>query len=584
MNKTFQLSTKELFHFIKKEKSSKKNWLNSIEITDGYYLLPVSSVFVENEQIIALLTKWRNQFVEVFPTQFEATISSTKTWLKNILLPSDRKILFLIVSNNGEFCGHIGLHLTDGEISVLEIDNVIKNPDIHVKGLMKLAMSSLIEWARTNLPVDSFRLKVFSDNHKAVAFYSRNGFREIERIALKREAGATSINFVPSSSIVDAEFVVMELSQEETVGDKLILTAGPSISQMEGYFAYDAAMNGWNSQWSKYLTEFEAEFAQYIGVKYAIATSSCTGALQISLLALGIGPGDEVIVPDVTWVATASAVRDVGATPVFCDIDLHTYNMDIVDCLSKVTDRTRAIMPVHLYGNPANMQDLLVFSKARGIHIIEDAAPAIGATINGQLVGSFGDFGCFSFQGAKLLVTGEGGMLVTDDAELYAKARKVSDQGRNPDRAFWIDGTGVKFKMSNVQAAIGLAQLRRCDLQVQMKQRLTSWYKYYLRDLNCIEFPEEYPNSKSIQWMTSIRVLENASKSRDELITYLRQNNIDTRVVFPSISSYPIWNNVNESGKNALILEKSALNLPSGVKLKKSEVEYICKKIIEGLS
>ena len=166
--------------------------------------------------------------------------------------------------------------------------------------------------------------------------------------------------------------------------EDLILTAGPSISLRESSYAYDAAHNGWNAEWSKYMTQFEEKFAQFVGSKYAISTSSCTGALQIALTALDIGPGDEVIVPDVTWVATANAVRYVGATPIFCDIEIDSWNMDINSVKSLTTDNTKAIMPVHMYGNPARMDQIVSYAKERELHIVEDAAPAIGAKYNGK--------------------------------------------------------------------------------------------------------------------------------------------------------------------------------------------------------
>ena len=162
--------------------------------------------------------------------------------------------------------------------------------------------------------------------------------------------------------------------------------------------------------------------------------------------------------------------------------------MDVNDCSAKITKLTKAILPVHMYGNPANIEEIKALADANGLYLIEDAAPAIGATFNGECVGTFGDFGCYSFQGAKMLVTGEGGMLVTNNEELFFKAKKIADQGRNPNKTFWIDDYGVKFKMSNVQAAIGLAQVYRSDLQIAMKRRINNWYKEFLGDIECIEF------------------------------------------------------------------------------------------------
>ena len=247
---------------------------------------------------------------------------------------------------------------------------------------------------------------------------------------------ATNLEYLPGTDFVYPEEEYMKPNQ-------LILTAGPLVSHYENIYCHDAVNNGWNNEWSKYLDKFESDFANFIGSKYALATSSCTGALYLSLIACGIKEGDEVIVPELTWVATASAIKYVGATPVFADVDLDTWCIDTEQLESLLTNKTKAIMPVHLYGNPAEMNKIMSFAKNNNLKVIEDAAPAIGATYDNKKVGSFGDFGCFSFQGAKLLVTGEGGMVVTDNEELFLKFKKLWDHGRVPG-TFWIDELGYK--------------------------------------------------------------------------------------------------------------------------------------------
>lgn len=365
------------------------------------------------------------------------------------------------------------------------------------------------------------------------------------------------------------------------VPDSLILTAGPSISNLEVAYAHDAASRGWNGEWSKYLTKFESEFAKYVGAKYALATSSCTGALQIALMSLNIGSGDEVIVPDETWVATANAVRYVGAIPIFADIELDTWNIDASSIESLITPKTKAVIAVHMYGHPARMSKILDVARRHGLKVVEDAAPAIGAEWEGQRCGSFGDFAAFSFQGAKLLVTGEGGMLVTNDDVLYEKAKKIWDQGRNPSKVFWIDGDGVKFKMSNIQAALGLGQLERADELIEMKRRLFSWYEEGLADLPYITLNKEVEGARSIYWMSSLFLDEVAPISRDELMRQLKSRNIDTRPVFPAISQYPIWPRHQKPQPTALRVGLRAINLPSGVCLTKDEVMYVCRNIAE---
>lgn len=374
---------------------------------------------------------------------------------------------------------------------------------------------------------------------------------------------------------------IFQAPQARTAGQSLILTAGPSISSREAAYAFDAAKYGWNKEWSKYLTRFEHDFAAFVGAKHGMACSSGTGALTIALTALDIGPGDEVIVPDLTWVATANAVRYVGATPIFADIELDSWNIDVKSAEALITPRTKAIMPVHMYGHPARMDGVMALAQKRGLYVVEDAAPAIGAEWASQRCGSFGHFAAFSFQGAKLLVTGEGGMLVCSDPQLYEKALKVWDQGRNPNKTFWIDGHGLKYKMANVQAAIGQGQLERCAELVAMKRRIFAWYAEGLHGVPGIHLNHEVDGARSIYWMSSLRLDEGAPITRDELGAALKKRNVDTRPVFPAISQYPIWGREIDPQPVALRVGRQAMNLPSGVCLRREQVDYVCRQIRE---
>ena len=374
---------------------------------------------------------------------------------------------------------------------------------------------------------------------------------------------------------------IFRAPQARTAGESLILTAGPSISAREAAYAFDAAKYGWNKEWSKYLTKFEQDFAAFVDASHAMACSSGTGALTIALTALDIGPGDEVIVPDLTWVATANAVRYVGATPIFADIELDTWNIDAGSAEALITPRTKAIMPVHMYGHPARMDRVLAVARKHGLYVIEDAAPAIGAEWQGRRCGSFGDFAAFSFQGAKLLVTGEGGMLVCNNPKLYEKALKVWDQGRNPNKTFWIDSHGLKYKMANVQAAIGLGQLERCAELVAMKRRVFDWYAEGLQGVPDIHLNHEAEGAHSIYWMSSLRLEEGARLTRDELGVELKKRNVDSRPVFPAISQYPIWGREVAPQPTALRVGRQAMNLPSGVCLRREQVDYVCRQIRE---
>lgn len=582
----FQIDTLGLIKELKSCKTVKEAYIRSLDIGDGYTLIPFCKALVNDDNLINLLCKWRNEFVHVYPTQFKATFDSTLSWAKNVLLNDDSKILFIICSPSGSYCGHVGLANLNNKEGFFEIDNLIKGDKYIPPNLIIDSCKELIKWAYNVLLCSNLFLKVFEDNREAVFFWRRNDFVIDKKIPLKKIKSEDKVSYITAKNDGEAEKNFLVLKHKRSFyreNNDLILTAGPSISFLESSYAYDAALNGWNSNWSKYLDEFETFFASYIGSKYAIATSSCTGALHIALEALEIGPNDEVIVPDQTWVATANAVRYVGATPVFADIDLDTWTIDPDSIRKYITSKTKAIIPVHMYGNPAKMDEIIEIANEYDIRIIEDAAPSIGATFKGAKTGSFGDFGAFSFQGAKLMVTGEGGMLVTNDKNLYEKAKKVWDQGRNAKhaKAFWIDEKGLKYKMSNVQAAIGVGQLRRIDDLISKKRKINKWYRNKLGEIKSITFQNEYQNSESICWMTSFRVLENSNITRDELMRLLKENGIDSRPVFPAISSYPIWDKkMDESPKvNSEIVGSNSINLPSGVCLSEEKVNYICDTI-----
>jgi len=365
----------------------------------------------------------------------------------------------------------------------------------------------------------------------------------------------------------------------------MILTAGPSITQLEIDYVNDAVKNGWNNNWNSYLIKLEEGFKEKFNFKHALLTSSCTGAMHMAIRALGIGPGDEVIVPELTWVATATVVNYVGATPIFVDVDKHTWTIDPESYKNAITKKTKAVMPVHLYGHPAKMDEIMAISKEHNIRIIEDAAPAIGATANDQYCGTFGDVSAFSFQGAKMMVTGEGGILLTNDDAVFANVKQFSEHGRSkdPDNTFWIETIGYKYKMSNIQAALGLAQFERIDELIEKKRLIFSWYEEFLNGLEGVSLNREADWAKSIYWMTSIMLNQDFSISRNQLMTKLKEDGIDSRPVFPTISKYPMWKS-DCHNPNAIAISENSINLPSGHNLTKKEVNYVCESIIKNLN
>lgn len=363
------------------------------------------------------------------------------------------------------------------------------------------------------------------------------------------------------------------------ITNKLILTAGPSITSKEIEYVNDAVLNGWNNHHSDYIRKMEEAFAKYVGVKYAMATSSCTGALHLALLSLGVGPGDEVIVPETTWIATASAVIYVGATPVFADVEADTWVMDPKSVEKLITPKTKVIIPVHLYGHPVDMEPIWELAKKYGIDILEDAAPSIGAEYKGKKTGSLGRAAAFSFQGAKALVTGEGGILVSDDKELIDRARFIGDHGRHPSRALYNIEIGYKYKMSNLQASLGLAQIERAEEMVAKKRQIFKWYQERLQDVNNITLNVERPWARSIFWMSSLIMHDTIKMSRDEFMIKLKERNIDTRPFFYPISSFPMFEGIKVDNPVAYAIPLRGINLPSGHERTEEEIDYICAHI-----
>lgn len=544
----------------------------------NFSLVPFTKFDLRSENSVQLLARWRKDNEFAYPTRSLITTDGTSKWLENAVLNNENRLLFWIVDSSFAKVGHIGVVSYPLECK-FEIDNVLRGIPSGNPGLMAAALSKLEAIMEEEFSIEEVYLRVLESNNHAVDFYFRHGYSEFAREELMWEDTATGSRLVPGVNKDDA-FITMKknLLESNSYIPSPVLTAGPSISALENAYVTDAVRNGWNAHHSDYLLRFEQEFAEYVGAKYAMATSSCTGALHLALLALGIGPGDEVIVPDITWVATASAVRYVGAKPVFVDVLPDSWTLNPRELKASITQNTKAIIPVHLYGYGAKMPEIMAIAHEFDLRVIEDAAPAIGTQINKKFAGTFGDFGCFSFQGAKLLVTGEGGMVVTNDPILYAKIKKIQDHGRKPG-TFWIEEIGYKYKMNNLTAALGLAQIQRAQNQIDRKRRINSWYQEGLRDIPGINFQAEDPDTMSICWMTSFTLGQDCKVDRDGLIAALKLNGIDSRPVFPSISQYRIWGYAPEVPRNSKLIGDSGINLPSGVLLNFRTIEKVIKTI-----
>lgn len=362
-----------------------------------------------------------------------------------------------------------------------------------------------------------------------------------------------------------------------------INVAGPSITEKEISYVTDAITNGWYENAFGYIGRFEEDFKNYVGRKYALAMPSCTSSIHIALLALGIQAGDEVIVSDITWIATASPIKYVGATPVFADIDNNSWCISLESIKKCVTPKTKAIIVVDLYGNMPEMDEILTFAKNNNIYVIEDSAQALGSEYKGQKAGSFGDFSVFSFHGTKILTTGEGGMLLTDDEILFKRSLKLRDLGRSDNgKMFWNDEVAQKYKMSNLQAALGLAQLHRFDEILKFKIQTFRWYEEELKNiqglmLNCVP-----SYNKSNYWMNTVMWdKNNYSIEKEEVMKQMKEKfSIDTRPFFYPLSSLPAYEEFKERNykyKNPISYELTnyAINLPSAMNLNYSKVKKI---------
>jgi perosamine synthetase len=355
--------------------------------------------------------------------------------------------------------------------------------------------------------------------------------------------------------------------------------AGPSITQKEIDYVSEAVKTAWYDGANIFHERFEKAFAVHCGRKYAISLPSCTSGLHLALLALGIGPGDEVIVPDVTWIASVAPVRYVGATPVFADIDPNTWCLSPDALEAAITPRTKAAIGVDLYGAMPDWDRLCVIAARRGIILIEDAAEAVGSLWRERRAGSFGTMAAFSFHGSKTLTTGEGGMLVLDDDHLRTRVMQLRDHGRVPgDTMFFNEEVGWKYKMSSMQAALGLAQLERLDELVTKKRQIFSWYRKALADWNLGSLNPDVPGLFNSYWMTTILLDAALGIKKETLLPRLRQQGIDVRPFFYPLSAVPAFRETPEAvkaqktNKVAYSVSPYAINLPSALALDEAAI------------
>ncbi|MBV1870877.1 MAG: DegT/DnrJ/EryC1/StrS family aminotransferase [Gammaproteobacteria bacterium] len=368
---------------------------------------------------------------------------------------------------------------------------------------------------------------------------------------------------------------------------KQIQVAGPSITNKEIEYVNDAIKNAWFENANIYNERFEKTFAEYISVKHAISLPSCTSAIHLSLLSQGIGPGDEVIVPDITWIASAAPISYVGATPIFSDIDPKTWCIDTNSIESLITKKTKAIIPVGLYGSMPDMPKILEIAHRNKLFVIEDAAESFGSKLRNQQAGSFGHTGVFSFHGSKTMTTGEGGMLVTNDDDIAARVAFLRDHGRSPgDTRFQNTEIAYKYKMSNLQAAIGLAQVERAEELIMKKREIYSWYFELLKNESSISLNSDVIDGRNSFWMSTAVIDSKKKCNKFHLIEKMKLSGISCRPFFDPLSSLEAYKSFESSQaaqkRNAISysISKQGINLPSGMNLTRDDVKYISEILL----
>jgi len=356
----------------------------------------------------------------------------------------------------------------------------------------------------------------------------------------------------------------------------------PRLGGKEQKYVLDCFKTNWISSLGRYIDKFESRFSKFCGRKYGIATSNGTTALQLALLVLGVGGGDEVIVPDLTFVASANAVAYTGAKPVFVDVDEETWTIAPRKILEKINRRTKAIMAVHLYGHPSDMDAIRKITRRYRINLIEDAAEAHGALYKGKIVGGLSDLGCFSFYGNKIITTGEGGMIVTNNLNLARKARFLRDHGMSRQRRYWHRAIGYNFRLTNIQAAIGLAQLGKIEEVVAEKRKIAHLYNHHLKMIKGLTLPPEASWAKNVYWMYSILVNPAFGLSRNKLMAKLKKKGIDTRPFFYPLHKLPPYRKNGKNSERYPVTERLSprgLNLPSFPNLSQAQIKYIAEAV-----
>ena len=422
---------------------------------------------------------------------------------------------------------------------------------------------SLVKGSNPSTPVGKIM------NKKFIKINYRASYQEV----LKKISDQVKI--VP---LVDDNDILVDYASKNRIS--FIPIAKPLIGKEELINVIDCVQSGRISSQGSYVNEFESEFSKMHSNKYSLSVSNGSVALHLAIVSLGIGKGDEVIVPDLTFAASINSIIHAGATPVIADVDINTWNIDTEKVQAQITNKTKAIMPVHLYGNPSNMKEIVRLAIKYKLKIIEDCAESIGSMSNKRLTGLFGDASTFSFFGNKTITTGEGGMILFKEKSDYEKAKILRDHGMSPKIKYWHNYIGFNYRLTNVQAAIGVAQLKRLKEFVKKKRAVSEIYNNYFSQYDYFRTQVIEKNDYSSYWLFSILILENSPISRDEFAAIMKKKGIDTRPVFIPLNQMKIYKNyANKTIINSNFIGKHGISLPTHVDLSNGQINYIMNSI-----
>jgi len=422
-------------------------------------------------------------------------------------------------------------------------------------------------------------LKGKTINDSISEVYNRNymALNHVASVESIQETLSDKIKIIP---LIDNEGVIVDFASIYRLHRIPVLE--PLLGGNELEYVTECIKTNWVSSQGKYVSRFEDKIKSYTGSKYALAVSNGTVALHLALVSLGVGPGDEVIVPDITFGATLNAVVLAGATPVILDVEEKTWNLSVALLKSNITAKTKAILPVHIYGVPCNMSEIMMVAKEYNLLVIEDCAEALGSTIKGSHVGTFGDIGTFSFFGNKVITCGEGGAIIFNDAEIYNKAKILRDHGMTPSKRYWHDVVGFNYRLTNLQAAVGCAQFEQLNDFREKRKQIFNWYEEYLLASGYFDVQYLPLECQSSYWLFTVKLKPHSLICRDDLIDKIAKVGVDSRPIFYPMSQMPpfLQYKTHLSG-NSDNISLNGISLPTSVYLNEKDIKNVSQVVID---